>query len=123
MKASHLPEDLKDEGKARLKAYLTSNAIDWRGRETLAGLQRLIMAALATDGELLGILHPNSNGGYPQIEVLEIDHLDSVAWRANTDGGYIQDGIEYNASGQRVAYHIFDEHPGAQGIPQASQLY
>jgi lambda family phage portal protein len=108
-------EDLANEGKERLETYLKSSAIDRRGRETLGGLFRLIMGALVTDGEVLIILHPGVNGTYPQIEILEIDHLDSSAFQAAEEGGYVQDGIEYDASGQRVAYHIFDEHPGAQG--------
>ncbi len=107
--------DLLKEGKERLDTYLKSSAIDWRGRESLAGLQRLIQAAIVTDGEVLVVLHPGENGTYPKLEVLEIDHLDSSAFRASTEGGYVQDGIEYDADGQRVAYHLFDEHPGAQG--------
>ncbi|WP_299145986.1 phage portal protein [uncultured Tateyamaria sp.] len=108
-------EDLLKEGKARLESHLKSKDIDWRGRETLAGLQRLLDGALVTDGEVLVILHPGTNGTYPKIEILEIDHLDDGAFRAGADGNYIQDGIEYSESGHRVAYHVFDEHPGAQG--------
>jgi lambda family phage portal protein len=108
-------DDLLKEGKERLEQFLKSSAIDWRGRETLAGLQRLIKAAIVTDGEALVILHPGANGTYPKLEVLEIDHLDEAAFRLGTEGGYVQDGIEYNADGHRVAYHLFDEHPGAQG--------
>lgn len=115
-KLSGLPDDLKAEGKARLTEYLTSRAIDWRGRESLGGLQRLATVALATDGEVLVIFHPGVRGTYPQIEVLEIDHLDTGAHMSAQSGGYIQDGIEYDAAGHRVAYHIFDEHPGAQGL-------
>lgn len=115
-KLSGLPDDLKAEGKARMGEFLTSRAVDWRGRESLGGLQRLITAALVTDGEVLVILHPGANGPYPQIEVLEIDHLDDTAYLSRADGGYIQDGIEYDQNGHRVAYHLFDEHPGAQGM-------
>ena len=115
-KLEGLPADLKADGKIRLDRYLKSRAIDWRGRESLGGLQRLIMGALVTDGEVLVILHPGANGLYPQLEVLEIDHLDDGAYRSSIGDGYVQDGIEYDAQGHRVAYHIFDEHPGAQGM-------
>ena len=113
-------ENIKDDallkaGKERLERFLKSHSIDWRGRETLAGLQRLVDAAIVTDGEVLVILHSGANGSYPRLEVLEIDHLDDTAFRAGTEGGYVQDGIEYDADGHRVAYHLFDEHPGAQG--------
>jgi lambda family phage portal protein len=107
--------DLAKEGKALLAEHLKSTAIDRRGRETLGGLQRLMKAAIVTDGEVLVIIHPAANGTYPQIEVLEIDHLDASVHRADIAGGYVQDGIEYDAAGNRVAYYIFDEHPGAQG--------
>lgn len=115
-KLEGLGDDLKAEGKTRLEAYLKSRAIDWRGRESLGGLQRLAMGAMVTDGEALVILHPGSNGTYPKIEVLEIDHLDDGAYRADIGGAYIQDGIEYDEDGHRIAYHIYDEHPGAQGM-------
>ncbi len=108
-------ETLLKDGKTRLERHLKSKAIDWRGRESLAGLQRLIKSALVTDGEVLIVLHPGGQGTYPKLEVLEIDHLDDGAFRADVAGGYVQDGIEYDANGQRVAYHLFDEHPGAQG--------
>lgn len=107
--------NLLKEGKERLETYLKSREIDWRGRESLGGLQRLVDAALVTDGEVLVVLHPGVNGTYPKIEVLEIDHLDDAAFRAATEGGYVQDGIEYDAYGHRAAYYLFDEHPGAEG--------
>lgn len=115
-KIEGLSDKLKQKAKARLDECLLQGLVDWRGRETLAGLQRLAMASIASDGEVLVIWHPGTHGPFFQLEVLEIDHLDSGAVRAETDGGYVQDGIEYDASGKRVAYHLFDEHPGAQGI-------
>lgn len=108
-------DSLLKDGKKRLEDHLKSKAIDWRGRENLAGLERLIKSAIITDGEVLIVVHPGANGTYPKLEVLEIDHLDDAAFRASVEGGYVQDGIEYDAEGHRIAYHIFDEHPGAQG--------
>ncbi|WP_147127809.1 phage portal protein [Shimia ponticola] len=108
--------ELLETAKAAMKLHFDSTRVDYRGRETLAGLQRLAMAAVATDGEVLIVQHDQSAGLYPQFEVLEIDHLDSGAWKSHTNGGYVQDGIEYDANGQRVAYHLYEEHPGAQGL-------
>lgn len=105
--------------RAALKTHFDSTAIDADGRSNLYGLQRLAMNAVVADGEVLirrrrrtrrdGLAVPF------QIEILEIDHLDTSRDGLVTgtpDGNWVRDGIEYNAIGQRVAYWLFPEHPG-----------
>lgn len=47
-----------------------------------------------------------------QIQVMEGDWLDSEKTEPLKDGGAIIQGVEYEASGRRAAYWLFDEHPG-----------
>lgn len=103
-----------------LKAHFDTVAIDADGRSNLYGLQRLVMNAVVTDGEVLIRRRRRSNrDGFAlpfQIEVLEIDHLDTAR-----DGilgfvgaeGEVREGIEYDAIGRRIAYWLFSRHPGS----------
>lgn len=48
-----------------------------------------------------------------QLQVLEADFLDTSKVSALSNaGGYIEYGIEFDAIGRRVAYHMFSQHPG-----------
>lgn len=103
-----------------LKAHFDSTSIDADGRSNLYGLQRLVLNAVVSDGEVLIRRRRRSNrDGFAlpfQIEVLEIDHLDTAR-----DGllgfsgavGEVREGIEYDAIGRRIAYWLFPRHPGA----------
>lgn len=74
-------------------------------------------------GEVLLRARPRrrSDGVWPpvQIQVLEADYLDALK-NGSTANGYIIQGVEFNAVGKRVAYWLFDRHPGdsaASGLP------
>lgn len=47
-----------------------------------------------------------------QIEILEGDYLDSSKTIPLDNGGVIIQGVEYDGFGRRVAYWLFDQHPG-----------
>lgn len=94
-------------------AQLNSLAFDVQGASTLAGIQRLAVEAMITDGEAL-ILWPDDDRGRGQcqVRVLEPEYLvDSLNGLAAIAGHVIYDGIEYDAAGRVVAYHLYDEHP------------
>ncbi|MES2753788.1 MAG: phage portal protein [Pseudomonadota bacterium] len=103
----------------KLKAHFDTTSIDADGRCNLYGLQRLAMQAIVDSGEVLIRRRRRRNSdGLPlpfQIQVLEPDHLDTTrdTIMSAADGNEIREGIEYNAIGQRVAYHLFDRHPGS----------
>jgi lambda family phage portal protein len=106
--------------RAVLKAHFDTVAIDADGRCNLYGLQRLAMNAVVADGEALIRRRRRSNRdglALPmQIEVLEIDYLDTTrdsALRVAGVDGEVREGIEYDAIGRRVAYWLFPRHPGA----------
>lgn len=85
-------------------------------RNDLYGLQSLLARTVYESGEALIRYLPQPGASRMlvplQIEILEADYLDSSRDRALDGGGAIIQGIEYNSKGQRVAYWMFDEHPG-----------
>lgn len=112
-----------------MKAHFDTVQIDADGRSNLYGLQRLVMNAMVNDGEVLIRRRRRANRdglSLPfQIEVLEIDHLDSARDGVlGTKGaeGEVREGIEYDAIGRRLAYWLFPRHPGATtGLRQSLQ--
>ena len=83
------------------------------------GIQALVVRTLFEAGECLiryRVRRPEDGMAVPlSLQVLEPDFLDSAKTGATSGGGYIRDGIEYNGIGQRVAYYIFNQHPGDNG--------
>ncbi len=98
--------------------WADSTACDADGRENFYGLQHLIMEAVATDGEcLIRRRRRFSSDGLPvpvQLQVLEADFLDESKASLYNNNQIIQ-GVEFDALGKRVAYWLFDQHPGASG--------
>lgn len=106
-------------------SWADSKACDYDGRNTLYGLQRLIMRGVAESGEIL-IRKRNvsrrtviGKDGFPTevppvaLQVLESDFLSTqMNWSTIEAGNFIVDGIEFDQNGNRVAYHLFEEHPG-----------
>ena len=90
------------------------------------GLQSLAARALFESGECL-IVRKNVPSSYNldiplQIQVLEPDFLDGKKNQNVLDnGGYIIQGIEFNQAGKKVAYWMFDRHPGDMGKCSASK--
>lgn len=105
---------------SRLKAlandHFNTTAIDSDGQSTLAGLQNIASRTMARDGEalLLRIRTP-AKMRLPvpfQVRVIEADYIDSTKDHALDGGGAVRSGIEFDADGRRVAYHLFKTHPG-----------
>jgi lambda family phage portal protein len=97
--------------------HLETTAIDADGRLNLYGLQALAMATVVESGEVLIRRRPRfTSDGYPlpfQIQVLEPDFLDASVEGIQKNGNVAIQGIEFDARGRRVAYHLFDNHPGS----------
>lgn len=56
-----------------------------------------------------------------QIQVLESDYLDHSK-TGNVEGGYCIHGVEFNSYGRRVAYWLFEQHPGDVGTSGLTTL-
>lgn len=108
----------------RWKRWGETTECDAAGRLTFYGLQRLAMRTIVESGEVLirrRWRRPQDGLSVPmQLQILEPDFIDtSRDGILGTEGGPIVQGIEFNGIGQRVAYWLFDQHPGGR-IPGVS---
>lgn len=88
---------------------------DADGRTDVYGLQAAAYRAMEVDGEvLLRIRTRRPEDGLPvpvQFQLLEIDWLDSSR-NERRGNNTVVNGIEYDPLGRKVAYWLFDAHPG-----------
>ncbi|ODM46194.1 phage portal protein [Ruegeria sp. PBVC088] len=87
---------------------------DVEGQLDFYGQQRLLMRAVAEGGEALRIWTPTREGGrlFWRCRVVEGDWLDHQTNEVRADGSRIVQGVEFDAIGRRVAYHMHTQHPG-----------
>lgn len=89
---------------------------DADGRQDLYGLQAAAYRAMEQDGEVLIRFRPRlRTDGLTvplQLQLLEIDWLDSNRHGDLPNGGHIRNGVEYDAIGRVAGYWLYDEHPG-----------
>jgi lambda family phage portal protein len=106
------------------KKWAETKACDADGIHDFYGLQKLVLRTCAESGEVLirrrfrlpGDLDTSGNPlPIPlQLQVLEPDYLDTMKDGITTpNGGRIIQGVEFSPIGQRVAYWLFKDHPGA----------
>jgi len=111
----------RSRARAIWEEWADSPHCDYDGRNTFYGLQRLVIQAVARDGEVLIRRHVIERDlmnalGLPiplQLQVLEADHLDTLKHSRPDGGGVILQGVEFDAQGRRVAYWLFPDHPGS----------
>ncbi|WP_448682592.1 phage portal protein [Pseudomonas nicosulfuronedens] len=98
------------------KAWAEEVLCDADGLENFYGLQHKVMEAVPEGGEvLIRRRWRKSSDNLPvpmQLQVLEADFLDEEKSGANGSNQIIQ-GIEFSPIGKRVAYWLFDTHPGS----------
>lgn len=102
------------------QAWAETTDCDADARHDLFGLQRLVMRCVVESGECLIRKVPsksvrNDKGvvSIPlKLKVLEPDYLDDSKHGVLKTGGLIVRGIEYDANGTLVAYHLFNAHSG-----------
>jgi lambda family phage portal protein len=90
------------------------------GRSTLYGLQSLGTHGVIEGGEmLLRRRRRPANFGLPvplQLDLLEADFIDTLKEGPLPNDGFILQGVEFDKFGRRVAYWLFDRHPGDYGL-------
>lgn len=95
------------------KDWAHSKEIDYDGRHDLFGLQRLVMDAVVESGEVLVRKRYTTKNKFPlQYQVLEGDFLNNTLTIIGENGNQIIQGIEFDKQGRRVAYHLWESHPG-----------
>jgi lambda family phage portal protein len=87
-------------------------------RATFSGIQRLVMRALVSDGEVFLRRRPRRVADgltIPlQLQVLEADYLVTTLNTLDSQaGGPIVQGIEFDQLGRRAAYWLWSVHPGS----------
>lgn len=102
----------------RWAEWAGSTQCDADGRLDFYGLQSLVLRTVAESGDcLVRLRRRRSSTGLAlpiQLQVLEPDYLDTTKDTDRGSGeGWIEQGIEFNSRGQRVAYWILKDHPGA----------
>lgn len=118
-----VPEAEVDRKKAAADAWnaFVKNS-DPHGQLDFYGQQGLVARTVFEAGEALVRFIPRpASWRLPvplQLQVLEPDYLDSARTQALAQGGAVIQGVEYDRDGRRVAYWLFDEHPG-EIVPQS----
>lgn len=89
---------------------------DADGRLSLEALEAAAVRAMDSDGEcLIRRRDRRPEDGLPvplQVQLLEIDWLDTARQTPESGGNQVINGIEYDALGRVVAYYLWDQHPG-----------
>jgi lambda family phage portal protein len=101
------------------KVWAETTQCDAAGRLNFYGLQRLVMRTVVESGEVLIRRRwrlPKDGLAVPmQLQVIEPDLIDTGKDSTRGEaGGRITQGIEFDMLGRRVAYWLFDQHPGGR---------
>lgn len=91
---------------------------DYDGLLDVYGLQVKAERARDQDGAVFIRKHIQKMGAVVplKLQVLEVDYLDVRKNSVLAGGNEVIAGIEYNSRGQRVAYWLFERHPGDTGF-------
>jgi lambda family phage portal protein len=95
--------------------WADAQTADQRGKQSFAGLQRLVARTFCESGEVLArrVWDPDVPLGF-RVQVLEADYLDAMLYPREFElGGHrICAGIEYDQYDRPVAYWLLPYHPG-----------
>jgi lambda family phage portal protein len=101
---------------ALIKDHFENSEIDIERRQNLYGIQNLAMQTIVESGEVLIRKRPRriqNRFDLPfQLQVLEPDYIDSFTDGELSNGNMVVQGVEFSRIGERVAYYLFDRHPG-----------
>lgn len=119
----------KTKGRAKIyqiewQDWAMSVDCDIDGTNNFYGIQALVMRTIVESGEVL-VRRVKRSGDFGinipmQLQVLEPDFIDGMGHDGEVfaNGNITVQGVEFNSLGQRVAYYLFDRHPGdTTGVP------
>ena len=104
-----------DKLQEKWDAWAGTKRCDFDGMHNLKGLQRIVADAIQESGEVLVRKRFINDPEFPvQFQVLEADFLNlSLLDARQANGNTIIQGIEFDPDGKRVAYHLYETHPGS----------
>ncbi|MHA6644637.1 phage portal protein [Mesorhizobium sp. A623] len=82
---------------------------DAEGRTDLHGLMAAAVLAMIVDGESFIVFEHRPEG--LRLRLLPAEMVNESDTRELPGGGYVVAGIEFNAAGERVAYHVLKNRP------------
>jgi lambda family phage portal protein len=85
------------------------NACDFDGLTNMGGLQAALVADMIRDGEGVAVMRNTPDG--LRVQRLAPDQIDGSKTEDLGGGAFIQNGIEFDANGQRVAVWLFPANP------------
>jgi lambda family phage portal protein len=85
----------------------------------LCAVLRLAFRAMVIDGEVLLLMQTTARGEV-RVRVLSSRHLDASVNREAADGGQIVSGVEFDLTGERVAYWILPDADPLATISRAA---
>lgn len=106
----HAEPAIRERLQAAFMAW--TDAADADGRTDWFGIQANLFRSMTISGEGLAVLLNTPTG--LRIRVLDPEQLDASHTVQMADGARIIAGVEFDAAGTRVAYHIFDHPPGLE---------
>ncbi len=91
-------------------AFLAAAAqMDAEGRTDLRGLTAQMVRACIVDGEAFALIEEGPEG--VRLRQIPAEYVDESDTRDLAGGGYVAAGVEFDAAGRRVAYHIRPGRP------------
>lgn len=106
--SSHADPDIRASLNLAFEAWTDEADADQLG--DFYALQSLMARRLVVDGESFALL-VNTDDGF-RIRLIDAEQVDASLTRDLAGGGRIVQGVEFDADGQRVAYHVLPERPG-----------
>lgn len=115
---------LKEEALKLWKQWVP--VADADGQRDYYGLQNMAYRTMEQDGEVLVRYRwRREQDGLPvplQLQLLEIDWLDTTRQSGALTGNVIVNGIEYDLLGRKVAYWLWDQHPGDMTLKRGTRI-
>lgn len=106
----HADTSIRESLNAAFTAW--TDEADADGRTDWYGIQASLFRSMVIAGEGLAVLIYTEAG--LRIRVLDPEQLDASHTVQLADGARIISGVEFDATGTRIAYHIFDHPPGLE---------
>ena len=83
------------------------------GRNDFFGVQKVVCNLIVEGGEAIVLWKARGDVPNARLDVLDGAWLDSSQnYDTGSSGAFIRAGVEINTDGDRIAYHLWNQHPG-----------